>query len=60
MKSTCHLIDFVVAADHEAKINENEKIDKYLDLARELKNLWNTKVMVIQGQLVRLEHFPKA
>ena len=29
--------EFGVSADHEMKIKENEKKDKYLDLARELK-----------------------
>ena len=29
------------------KIKESEKIDKYLDLARELKELWNMKMTVI-------------
>ena len=29
------------------QIKENEKRDKYLDLARELKNLWNMKVTII-------------
>ena len=33
--------------DHRVKIKEAEKMDKYLDLAREMKNLWNMKVMVI-------------
>ena len=28
-------------------IKECEKIDKYLDLARELKELWNMKVTMI-------------
>ena len=28
-------------------IKENEKRDKYLDFARELKKLWNMKAMVI-------------
>ena len=30
-------MDFAVLADHRVKIEENEKRDKYLDLARELK-----------------------
>ena len=34
-------------ADHSVKLNECEKRNKYLDLARELKNLWNMKVTVI-------------
>ena len=28
-------------------MKENEKMDKYLDLARELKKIWNMKVKVI-------------
>ena len=38
---------FSVPADHRVKIKEREKIDKYLDLARELKWLWNIKVTVL-------------
>ena len=30
-------MDFAVLADHRIKLNEYEKQDKYLDLARELK-----------------------
>ena len=39
--------NFAVPADHRVKLKESEKIDKYLDLARERKNLWNMKVMVM-------------
>ena len=46
-KRSCHLIDFAVPADHKGKIKESEKRDKYLDLARELKKLWNMKVTVM-------------
>ena len=42
-KKTCLLVNFVVATNQ----NENENIDKYLDLARELKRLWNMKMTVI-------------
>ena len=35
-KKTCHLEDFAVLADHRVKLKENETIDKYLDLARDL------------------------
>ena len=44
---TCWIVDFAVPADHRIKWKENEKNDKYFDLARELKNLWNMKVTVI-------------
>ena len=38
-------MDFAVY--HRVKLNEKEKRDKYQDLARELKKLWNMKVTVI-------------
>ena len=34
-------------SDQKVKLKESEKKDKYLHLARELKNLWNMKVTVI-------------
>ena len=38
-KRTKNLVDFYVLTEHRAKIKEDEKIIKYLDLARELKKL---------------------
>ena len=46
-KRTCKIVDFAVPADHRMKLKECEKKDKYLDLARELKKLWNMKVTII-------------
>ena len=40
-------MDFAVSTDHKVKLKESEKKDKYLDLARELKKLWNMKVTFI-------------
>ena len=40
-------MDFAVLADHGIKLKESEKKDKYLDLARESKKLWNIKVTII-------------
>ena len=40
-------MDFPVLADHRVKLKESEKKDKYLDLAKELKKLWNMKVTFI-------------
>ena len=42
---TCRIVDFAVSADHRVKIKENRKRDKYLDLARELKKLWNMRII---------------
>ena len=41
------MVDFAVPADYRVKLKENEKMDKYLDLTRELKKLWNMRVKVI-------------
>ena len=59
-------MNFAVPVDHRVKLKENVKKNKYLDLARELKKLWNLKVTfvrivisvlgtVTQGLLKRLE-----
>ena len=39
--------DFAIPADHKINLKESEKKDKYLDLARVLKNLWNMKVTIV-------------
>ena len=47
-KRTCDMVDFAVSVDNIVRVKEGEKLDKYLDLARELKKkLWNRKVTVI-------------
>ena len=40
-------MNFAVPADHRIKLKESEKKDKYLDLARDFKKLWNMKVTII-------------
>ena len=44
---TNKIVDFAVLADHGIKLKECEKKDKYLDLARELKKLWNMQVTIM-------------
>ena len=39
-------MDFDVPADNRVELKESEKKDKYLNLDRELKELWNMKVTV--------------
>ena len=46
-KRTCQIMDFAVLADHRVKLKESEKKDKYSDLARELKKLWNMRVTFV-------------
>ena len=43
----CKIVDFAVLADHRINLKESEKKDKYLDLAREIKKLWNMKVTIV-------------
>ena len=46
-KKICKIVDFAVSVDHRIKLKEYEKKDKYLDLARGLKKLWNMKVTIV-------------
>ena len=46
-KIAFYLVDFTFPVDHWLKIKESEKTDKYLDLARGMKNLWNMRVTAI-------------
>ena len=46
-KRICKIVDFAVPADHRINLKECERRDKYLDLARELKKLWNMKVTIV-------------
>ena len=44
-------MDFPV--EHRGKMKESEKIDEYLDLARELKKQWNKEVIpIVVGALM--------
>ena len=46
-KRICKIVNFAVPADHRINLKGCEKKDKYLDLARELKKLWNMKVTIV-------------
>ena len=40
-------MDFAVPADSRVKIKENEKRDKYLNIAKELRKPLNMRMMII-------------
>ena len=42
------IIDFAIPYDARVDGNEVEKIERYLDLGRELKKVWNMKMKVFQ------------
>ena len=46
-KKTCKIVAFAVPVHHRIKLKECEKKDKYLELARELKKIWNMNVTII-------------
>ena len=43
----CKIVDFADPADHRINLKESKKKGKFLDLARELKKLWNMKVTIL-------------
>ena len=51
--------EFVVLTDHRVKIQESKTGDKYLDLAREPRKLWNVWMMVIPFVIGALGKLPK-
>ena len=52
-------MDFTVPADHRVKIKESKKKDKYIDLDRELKQVWNMKATMISIVVGALGTVPK-
>ena len=58
-KKNCLIMDFTVPENHRVKMKESEKIDKYLDIARELKTLWNIRVIMMPIILGALGRVPK-
>ena len=46
-KRICKIVDFAVQVDHRINLKKCAKKDKYLELARELKKLWNMKVTIV-------------
>ena len=43
----CKIADFAVLGDHRIKLKKCKKKDRYLDLSRELKKIWNMLVTII-------------
>ena len=58
-KRTSQIDEFTIPADHRIKLKERQKIDKYLDLARELKKQRNMKVTMIPIVSAALGTIPK-
>ena len=46
-KRICKIVDFAVLDDHRINLKECEKKEQNVDLARELKKIWNMEVTII-------------
>ena len=46
-KKSCHIIDVANPEDSGAKEKEVEKVEKYQNLARELRRMWEVKTKVV-------------
>ena len=46
-KKSCHSIDVAIPEDSGVKEKETEKVEKYQNLARELRRMWEVKSKVI-------------
>ena len=47
-----HLIDIVVPRGKRIELKEQEKIDNYSELRREVKKIWNLQQVVVVVQVV--------
>ena len=46
-KKCCHIIDVAIPEDSGVKEKEAEKVERYQDLARELRRMWEVKTKVV-------------
>ena len=43
----CSIIDIAVPGDSRTSDNEKEKVEKYQDLKREIKRIWNVRSVIV-------------
>ena len=53
-KKSCHIIDVAIPEDSGVKEKEEEKIEKYQNLASELRRMWEVKTKVVPNVLETL------
>ena len=53
------MIDFAILYDSKIKLKEQEKIEKYQDLWRELNKTWNMKVDITPIVIGAMGEIPK-
>ena len=58
-EKSCKIIYFAVPGDSRIEMKEKDKIEKYLDLGRELQKIWNVKMKIIPLVVGSLGAIPK-
>ena len=58
-KRTCQIVNLAISSNNRMKFKENKKRNKYLDITRELRNLWNMNVILIPIVIGALGTIPK-
>ena len=53
-KKSCHTTNLAIPKDSGVKEKESEKVEKYQNLARELRRMWEVKTKVVPIVLVTL------
>ena len=43
----CHLIDIAAPGDKRTELEEEEKVDNYSELRREVKKIWDSSQVVV-------------
>ena len=46
-KRKCHLVDIAVPGDRGIELKEQEKVDNYSELCKEVKKIWNLSQVVV-------------
>ena len=54
-ENTCYIVDFAIPMNHHVKEKEKEKIDKYMDLAAEVRRQFRVKTVIVPIVLGALE-----
>ena len=55
---SCQIIDVAIPEDNGGREKEDEKVEKYLDLAREVRKMWGVKTKVIPVVVGELGSIP--
>ena len=57
-ENTWHIVDFAIPMDHHVKEKEEEKIDKYMELASEVRRQYRVKTVIVPIALGALGTVP--